>query len=481
MNMEYMRIALDPTSEIEGQPALKGAAAALKQDENLEIVVPGNREEIEEFSRQNSLDRLIAYDAGNKKSKAAPLRAATDLLKDGVVNTMVTANNTRLVVASVKRKIGMCVQEIQDPPIIIPMSWIKKEQDMWKTGTTYLLDAGANTTCTQGNLEDFAVMAELYLNEVLGIKSPRRKLLTPDSQDIARDKRMGIRIPWITKKDGRYVTGHSVIAKPCGEATPETLLKAAVRARRYAETGFNVSDTRVALVNIGEEVNKGRTLEQETFKLLEQELGEDFVGNAEPEPMYSGFAGIYVTDDYTAQQIASFQADLIGAFFLHLERKLEHNPKAKAGHKLLRALFNQIKKDWGYTGRQQDSLLAGNADIYSTDGFTGNILLKTGETVLHKISTSIKKGTRQDAGFFEKNKRKIGLYLTKPVLREIIRDYDPATYGGAPLLGLNYYVIKCHSKSNARAFENAIKEGANYARSGIIPKMKEELRTANVG
>ncbi len=101
-------------------------------------------------------------------------------------------------------------------------------------------------------------------------------------------------------------------------------------------------------------------------------------------------------------------------------------------------------------------------DVLVTDGFTGNVLLKTIEGMGKLMSKTLK-----DIFYANTFSKMSGLVMKKK-LDEIKRDFDATEHGGAPLLGISKPVIKAHGSSNAKAFKNAIRQAMNYYNSGMI-------------
>lgn len=96
-------------------------------------------------------------------------------------------------------------------------------------------------------------------------------------------------------------------------------------------------------------------------------------------------------------------------------------------------------------------LFKGNIDVAVCDGFVGNVILKTSESVGHAVGTWIKHE------FVSNPVRILGAFCLKGALNKMRRTMDPAMYGGAPLLGVNGVCIICHGASSARAILNAIR------------------------
>ena len=107
-------------------------------------------------------------------------------------------------------------------------------------------------------------------------------------------------------------------------------------------------------------------------------------------------------------------------------------------------------------------------DVLVTDGFTGNILLKSIEGVAKLIMKRLK------GAIYSNLFTKLAGKILKPKLGEMKKAMDPSEHGGAPIVGISKPVIKAHGSSDAKAFKNAIKQALAYAESGAV----EELSVA---
>lgn len=107
-------------------------------------------------------------------------------------------------------------------------------------------------------------------------------------------------------------------------------------------------------------------------------------------------------------------------------------------------------------------LFAGDADVVVSDGFTGNILLKTSEAVGKLMTDIIKEDIK--SGFLTK----IGGLLVKPAFSRLRKMMDPSEVGAARLLGVNGLVFIGHGKSDAKAIYNGIKAANNDIKSNLI-------------
>ena len=133
----------------------------------------------------------------------------------------------------------------------------------------------------------------------------------------------------------------------------------------------------------------------------------------------------------------------------------------QAAYKLLSA-----NPDVNFVGNIEGSVLPfDTCDVIVTDGFTGNILLKSSEGVLKLMLKKLK-------GMFKGSLRGVVAYLLlKPALKDLKKSFDPAETGGAPILGISKPVIKAHGSSDAKAFKNAIKQAVAYANTNAIGEL----------
>jgi len=111
------------------------------------------------------------------------------------------------------------------------------------------------------------------------------------------------------------------------------------------------------------------------------------------------------------------------------------------------------------------------ADVIVTDGFTGNIVLKTIEGYQDNYLVSV----RQIGRVFSSASRLRGRELLKEIgLTAWVKKMDYTEYGGACLLGVNGSVIIAHGRSQARAIKNAIGLAIETVKRGVMEKFREE-------
>ena len=108
--------------------------------------------------------------------------------------------------------------------------------------------------------------------------------------------------------------------------------------------------------------------------------------------------------------------------------------------------------------------------VVVTDGFTGNILLKSSEALAHAIFDMVK--TEIKAGF----RTKIGGLLAKPAFKRVHKNTNADEYGGMPLLGLNGITIISHGGASPNAIKNALRMACESIRHEVNPHIVEAVK-----
>ena len=113
--------------------------------------------------------------------------------------------------------------------------------------------------------------------------------------------------------------------------------------------------------------------------------------------------------------------------------------------------------------------IKGGCDVIVTDGFSGNILLKTMEGVGSFAGSALK-------GMFKKNLlTKLAVLAVMPGLRDFKAQLDPNKVGGTAFIGISKPVIKAHGASNAEAIENAVGQAKQFAQSGLVADIEANI------
>jgi glycerol-3-phosphate acyltransferase PlsX len=149
---------------------------------------------------------------------------------------------------------------------------------------------------------------------------------------------------------------------------------------------------------------------------------------------------------------------------------LSNGEEAGKGNDLIKETFPQLtKSNLNFIGNVEGKeLFNGEAHVVVTDGFTGNILLKSSEAVAKLLTDLIREE------MLKSTRTKIGGLLAKPAFENIKKLMDPGEVGAAPLLGINGLVFVGHGRSDARALVNA----SRVARHAIENDLLDALRNA---
>ncbi|MGA1871033.1 MAG: phosphate acyltransferase PlsX [bacterium] len=164
-----------------------------------------------------------------------------------------------------------------------------------------------------------------------------------------------------------------------------------------------------------------------------------------------------------ARQILHIETPRIGLLNIG-EEEGKGNDLTKETYKLFKAA------PFYFVGNVEGrDIFEGNVDVIVTDGFTGNVALKVGESVAELITDLIKNEISN------KLLAQVGAFLMKPIFHSLKKKIDHAEYGGAPLLGLNDVCIICHGGSGARAIFNSIRIAKEFISQEVNEKIKFQI------
>ena len=126
---------------------------------------------------------------------------------------------------------------------------------------------------------------------------------------------------------------------------------------------------------------------------------------------------------------------------------------------------NVNEKNFHFHGYVEGNhIMDGNVDVIITDGFTGNIALKTAEGTANFITKNLKKSLS-----------KLSIITSYNSLKNFKKKLDPRLYNGAILLGLNKPVIKSHGSTDSIGFANSLKVTEKIIKARLIDKIKENI------
>ena len=147
--------------------------------------------------------------------------------------------------------------------------------------------------------------------------------------------------------------------------------------------------------------------------------------------------------------------------------EIKGNTIIKNTYQALNDKKNNLFEFCGYI--EGNHIMDGDVNVIVTDGFTGNIALKTAEGTANFITSELKKSmTSNFIGKFSS-------LLNIKNLKKFKNKLDPRLYNGAILLGLNKPVIKSHGSTDAIGFANSLKVGEKVIKGRLIDKIKENI------
>ena len=154
---------------------------------------------------------------------------------------------------------------------------------------------------------------------------------------------------------------------------------------------------------------------------------------------------------------------------------LNNGEEAEKGNELTRETYPLLKDLEGirFAGNcEARELRSGDFDVVVTDGFAGNVLLKSTEGTAKAITSMLKTELMGSV------RGTIGGAIAKPAFASLKKKMDYTEVGGAPMLGVNGGVIKAHGSSNAKAFFNAIRQAQKLVEGGVTEKIAAAVQAS---
>jgi glycerol-3-phosphate acyltransferase PlsX len=150
---------------------------------------------------------------------------------------------------------------------------------------------------------------------------------------------------------------------------------------------------------------------------------------------------------------------------------LSNGEEEGKGNNLVRETFPLLKdSDLNFIGNVEGKeLFGGQADVVVTDGFTGNVMLKSTEAVAKLIIDILKEELMSSF------RTKMGALLAKPVFGKIKQMLDPSEIGAAPLLGIDAPVFVGHGRSDAKAMVSAVGGAKQAVDNQLLTKLRQAI------
>jgi len=187
--------------------------------------------------------------------------------------------------------------------------------------------------------------------------------------------------------------------------------------------------------------------------------------NATAEPLH--LAQFAVMGNLYAQEILGHKRPRVGV--------LSNGSEESKGNDLTREAARMCSKlDLNFIGYVEGFDLFDDAvDVVVTDGFTGNIVLKTAESLSKTVGQMLKQQLMANP------LRKLGAALARGAFDGLKKRLDPEVYGGAVVLGLNGVVIKAHGSARERAIASALRVAAQEIKHNLNQTLVGQIARAN--
>lgn len=178
--------------------------------------------------------------------------------------------------------------------------------------------------------------------------------------------------------------------------------------------------------------------------------------------------------DFRPEHLLDFAivASIIGKSYLNIDKPkvglVNIGSEEGKGRESDVEAFNLLKENKyvNFIGNvEPKEALTADVDVLVTDGFTGNIVMKSYEGAVKAFTDAIKEHVNKSL------KAKMGGLLMKGVFSDIKENMNSDKVGGAIVVGVNGILIKAHGSSNALAFSNAIRQARSMAKEDIINKI----------
>jgi len=289
---------------------IEGSLDALKQFSDLEIILVGDenaiKEELKKYEYDSSRISIVhapdviecnekPTDAIRHKKDSSLMVGIKMLHDDDSLAGLVSIGSTGAIVAATTLRIGRMKNVIR--PALCPVLPTMKNGKV-----VGLCDCGATVDCNATQLHQFAIMGSIYMQKVIGVKSPK-----------------------------------------------------------------------VALLNVGEEEEKGDELRKEVYKLLKEEPAIDFVGNVEAREVLKGDIDLVVCDGFSGNVLCKTIEGTAIEMFRMIKRDIMSSFKYKLGAAFLKKMFKKEKDYLDYQKYGGSVVLGASKVVVKGHGSSGKV------------------------------------------------------------------------------------------------------------
>lgn len=151
---------------------------------------------------------------------------------------------------------------------------------------------------------------------------------------------------------------------------------------------------------------------------------------------------------------------------------MSNGEEAGKGNQLVKDTYPLLEKSGlNFVGNiEAKEMFGGHVDVAVTDGFTGNVLLKSSEAVGKLIITILKEN------LLSSTVTKIGAFLAKPALQRVKKLMDPSEVGAGLLIGIDGLIFIGHGRSDGKAIFNALKFAREMENADLLGSLKKSIQ-----
>lgn len=188
----------------------------------------------------------------------------------------------------------------------------------------------------------------------------------------------------------------------------------------------------------------------------------DIGANADCKPEY--LVQFALMGSLYAEKIRNVQQPRVGL--------MSNGEEEGKGNELVKEAFGLLKESGlNFIGNvESKEIYNGRADVVVTDGFTGNVFLKTSEAVAKYMISVLKENLTSGI------RTTVGAALAKPAFDKIRKVMDPGEVGGVPLLGIDGLVFVAHGRSDAHAMFNAIGAARTAINADLLGAVRKGIQ-----
>ncbi len=256
------------------------------------------------------------------------------------------------------------VVDMDDSPIDVIR---KKKDSSIAVGVNLLKENGHDAFISAGNTGALVAAATFYLRMIEGIDRPGIGLMIPQ------------------------VNGHALLIDVGANADPkpEHLFQYGHMARAYMQSVMGIANPTVGMVNIGQEEGKGSSFEKQAYQLLQEKV-PSFVGNIEPNHIFTGKADCIVCTGFVGNVIIKLAEGLMESTGTVLKREIKKNPLAMLGGLMMMGTLKGVKKYADYSEYGGAPLLGVNGIVMKSHGRSSPKAIKHAiRAAMHEVEHGI--------------------------------------------------------------------------------------------